>query len=41
MISGDGKVVIIFNGEIYNDEMLRKALIRKGVKFKGASDTEL
>lgn len=41
MISGDGKVVIIFNGEIYNDEMLRKELIMEGVKFKGTSDTEV
>ena len=32
--------VIVFNGEIYNYQELRKDLIKKGYKFKTKSDTE-
>ena len=37
----DKKLIIVFNGEIYNYIDLRKALINKGVKFNTASDTEV
>lgn len=32
---------LIFNGEIYNYQELKKILIKKGVKFKTTSDTEV
>lgn len=41
MISSDGAVVIVFNGEIYNYKELRVELIAKGVRFYGDSDTEV
>jgi asparagine synthase (glutamine-hydrolysing) len=34
-------MVIVFNGEIYNFQLLRKELIDKGVSFKTKSDTEV
>lgn len=40
MASRDGKVVIVFNGEIYNYLDLRKDLISKGHEFLTSSDTE-
>ncbi|MBD5607862.1 MAG: asparagine synthase (glutamine-hydrolyzing) [Desulfovibrio sp.] len=41
MESADGKLVVVFNGEIYNFKALRKALEDRGQKFKGLSDTEV
>lgn len=41
MINEDGGVVIVYNGEIYNFEAIRKELLRKGHKFKSSSDTEV
>jgi asparagine synthase (glutamine-hydrolysing) len=41
MISSNGKVVIVFNGEIYNHVELRSNLERKGFCFKTKSDTEV
>jgi asparagine synthase (glutamine-hydrolysing) len=41
MISNDGKVVLVFNGEIYNFLELRKNLEENGYKFNGNSDTEV
>lgn len=41
MKSADGRYIIVFNGEIYNFIELRDALIKKGVKFKTKSDTEV
>lgn len=41
MISNDGKVVIVFNGEIYNFRKLRTELEKDGVQFRGNSDTEV
>ncbi|CAH8286152.1 asparagine synthase (glutamine-hydrolysing) [Mariniflexile fucanivorans] len=39
--SDDKKIVIIFNGEIYNYKILRKELVHLGVTFKTHSDTEV
>lgn len=41
MLSGDGKVALIFNGEIYNFRQLRKELEDSGFAFRGHSDTEV
>jgi len=40
MFNEDGKIVIVFNGEIYNYQELRSNLIAKGHVFKTNSDTE-
>jgi asparagine synthase (glutamine-hydrolysing) len=40
MDNEDGRVVITFNGEIYNFQTLRPALERQGHRFKTRSDTE-
>lgn len=41
MYSEDKKIVIVFNGEIYNYKLLRKELENKGVTFYTHSDTEV
>jgi asparagine synthase (glutamine-hydrolysing) len=43
MISADGRFVIIFNGEIYNAEEIKRELEEKnqGVAWRGTSDTEV
>ena len=41
MISQDKKVIIVFNGEIYNHSNLRSELIRRGHLFASSSDTEV
>ena len=41
MFSDDGKLVLVFNGEIYNYKELRSDLKRKGFVFQGKSDTEV
>ena len=41
MLSTDGEVALIFNGEIYNFKSLREDLKGKGYIFKGNSDTEV
>jgi asparagine synthase (glutamine-hydrolysing) len=41
MVSEDGKVVIVFNGEIYNFRELRSELESLGSVFIGSSDTEV
>jgi len=40
MIDITGRYHIIFNGEIYNHQEIRKKLIDQGIQFKGNSDTE-
>ena len=41
MLSEDGNIALVFNGEIYNFKELKKDLINKGYKFKSGSDTEV
>ena len=41
MVSADGRYVCVFNGEIYNHRDLRAELARRGVGFRGSSDTEV
>jgi asparagine synthase (glutamine-hydrolysing) len=41
MSSDDGGTVIVFNGEIYNHEELRRELERRGHRFHSRCDTEV
>ncbi|MDE5833400.1 MAG: asparagine synthase (glutamine-hydrolyzing) [Desulfovibrio sp.] len=41
MESADGKLCVVFNGEIYNFQSLREKLTGEGQKFRGQSDTEV
>ncbi len=41
MISRSGRFVLSYNGEIYNADNLRSALIKQGIHFRTTSDTEV
>lgn len=41
MVSDDGAVAIVFNGEIYNFQAIREEQIRAGHRFRTHSDTEV
>ncbi len=41
MATPDGKTVIVYNGELYNADDEREALVRRGHVFRGSSDTEV
>ena len=41
MLSGDGRWVLTYNGEIYNADELRSDLEARGVGLRGHSDTEI
>jgi asparagine synthase (glutamine-hydrolysing) len=41
MLSEDGNIALVFNGEIYNYIEIRESLITKGHEFKTSSDTEV
>jgi asparagine synthase (glutamine-hydrolysing) len=41
MISADRRFAIVYNGEIYDDEVLRNQLAGQGVRFRTRCDTEV
>ncbi len=41
MVSASGQSVLCYNGEIYNADELRPALIARGIVFRGHSDSEV
>ncbi len=40
MTTPDGRFTIVFNGEIYNHDTIRKGLVEKGYRYKSKTDTE-
>ena len=41
MISDDGNLVLIYNGELYNKYELKKEIEKHNTRFRGSSDTEV
>ncbi len=41
MVSSDQRFVITYNGEVFNHEEIRPALMARGICFRGHSDTEV
>ena len=41
MFSPDGRLAMVFNGEIYNFAVVRTALISVGHQFRGSGDSEV
>ncbi len=41
MASDDGRLQVVFNGEIYNHAALRRELTARGARFRTGSDTEV
>ena len=41
LYSEDGKLILVFNGEIYNYKTIREELIRKGYRFATQTDSEV
>jgi len=40
MATPDGRFVVVYNGELYNDAAVREALAGEGVRFRTSCDTE-
>ncbi|MCX7642326.1 MAG: asparagine synthase (glutamine-hydrolyzing) [Armatimonadetes bacterium] len=41
MVTGDGRYVLVYNGEVYNFRELRRELESKGVRFRSTGDAEV
>lgn len=41
MISANKNFVMVYNGEIYNADEVRQDLVKRGVRFRGRSDSEV
>ena len=41
MKDSEGKIIVVFNGEIYNFKEIRKELKKEGLKFNSNTDTEV
>ncbi|MCK5799023.1 MAG: asparagine synthase (glutamine-hydrolyzing), partial [Deltaproteobacteria bacterium] len=41
MLSDDGRVALVYNGEVYNFQTLRKRLKARGARFRTSCDTEV
>lgn len=41
MVSSDGQTIIVYNGEIYNFNDIKRKLVIKGCSFKSHTDTEI